>query len=289
LRYLLLLLMFQPLCTLADTPPATFMHRIDAGTFDARGWAVAESTNGGFAVQMPGPFNDFSVAGDPDGIADRIEGVGGKAPNGIVFTALKLVYKSPATAKEEFAKFKSGEGLPSPKISPAVVSGLDALDISFADEKSATNERIIIDGESIFTLTVEWPTDKSVPALAMYLPFLESFKLLPKVAPRLEDPGIWQHEQLNETFMRTLTKELCMKKTIATLSRYGCATKQCLVNVGGATADCITWAKGDKAEFCATYDNRYVTRSCGAGGLDQSRCELLDAIRRGTCAPPPAK
>jgi hypothetical protein len=289
LRYVLLLLMFQPLCALADTPPATFMHRIDAGSFDVRGWALAESTNGGFSVQMPGPFNDFSVSGDPDGVADRIEGLGGKAPNGIVFSALKLLYKSPATASDEFAKFKSGEGLPSPKITPAVVNRLDAVDISFADEKSSTNERIIIDGANIFTLTVEWPTDKSAPALAVYLPFLESFKILPKTAPRLEEPSIWQHEQLNETFMRTLTKDLCMKKTIATLSRSGCATKQCLAYVSGATGDCVTWAKGDQAEFCATYDNRDVTRSCGAGGLDQSRCELLAVIERGICAPPPAK
>jgi hypothetical protein len=289
LKYLLLLLMFQPLCAVADAPPSTFMHRLDAGNFDARGWAVAESTNGGFSVQMPGPFNDFSVSGDPEGVAERIEGIGGKAPNGIVFTALKLVYKNPGTASEEYTKFKSGEGLPSAKIAPAVVNRLDAVDISFADETSSTNERIVLDGESIFTLTVEWPTAKSTPALAMYLPFVESFKILPKTAPRIEDPGIWQHEQLNQTYMRTLTKDVCMKKTIATLSRFGCATQQCRVNVGGATGDCLTWAKGDKAEFCATYDNRYLAKSCGPGGLDKDRCALLDVVKRGLCATPPAQ
>ena len=289
MRFLVLLLILQPLGALADTPAATFMHRIDAGVFDARGWALAESTNGGFSVQMPGPFNDFSVSADPGGVADRIEGIGGKAPNGIVFTALKLIYKSPATASDEFAKFKSGDGLPSPKINPVVIGHLDAVDISFAEETSSTNERIVLDGENIFTLTVEWPTAKATPALAMYLPFVESFKILPKTPPRIEDPPIWQHEQLNEAYMRTLTKELCMKKTIATLSRAGCATQQCLANVGGATGDCLTWAKGDKAEFCASYDSRYVARSCAPGGLDKGRCALLDVVKRGMCATPPAK
>ncbi len=289
LRLALLLLLCRPMCALADTAPVTLMHRIDAGAFDARGWALAESTNGGFSVQMPGPFSDFSVHGDPEGIADHLEGIGGKAPNGIVFTALKLIYKNAQVAAAEFEKFKAGEGFPTPRINPVTVAGLEAVDISYGDDMSSADVRVIHNGQNVYTLTVEWPAGKAAPALALYQPFIQSFRILPNSAPRVEEPTIWQHDQLNQTFMRTISKDMCMKKTLATLSRAGCATKQCLVNVGGATADCITWAVGDKAEFCATYPARYSQSACDAGGLDAKRCALLDEVRRGVCAAPAGK
>jgi hypothetical protein len=286
LRYGLLLLMFAPLGVLADTGSTTVMHRIDAGLFDSSGWALAESTNGSFAVRMPGPFNDFSVSGGPDDIADHIEGIGGKAPNGIVFTALKLLYNTKGTASAEFESFKGGADLPSAKVKSVTLAGLQALDISYGDEKSSTNERVILDGETLFTLTVQWPGAEATPALAMVQPFLESFRVMPKTAPRIENPTIWQHDQLNQNFMRTLTKDVCMKKTIATLSRYGCATQQCLANVAGATGDCLTWASGETAAFCAAYDSSYVDKACAPGGLDKDRCTLLNNVKRGLCSPP---
>ena len=233
MRYILLLLAFQPLYALADADTPPLMHRIDAGLFNVNGWTVAESTNGDFSVQMPGPFSDFSMTGGPTAIADHMEGIGGKAPNGIVFTAMKLLYDTKGTASAEFEKFKNGEGLPSPVVKPTTTAGgLPALDISYADENMATNQRIILAGEDLFTLTIEWPAGRGALAVAMYQPFVESFRVLPKTAPKAENPTIWQHDQLNLAFMRTLTKDACMKKTIATLSHWGCASQQCRVNVG---------------------------------------------------------
>src|SRR5580658_4246676 len=118
LKYLLLLLMLQPLAAFGDADTSTVMHRIFAGTFDASGWAVAESTNGAFSVKMPGPFNDFSVAGNPSDLTARVEGIAGKAPNGITFTALKQVYKVKGTASAQFDTFKDGGGLPGATVRP---------------------------------------------------------------------------------------------------------------------------------------------------------------------------
>jgi hypothetical protein len=283
LRYVFLLLMGLPLLASADPAVSTFMHRIDAGSFDSTGWALAESTNGGFSVRMPGPFNDFTVSGDPAGVAERMEGLGGKAPNGTVFTAIRLFYKTKGTASSEFEKFKNGEGLPSAKVTATTVAGLAALDISYADDATAANERVILAGEDLVTLTIQAPLTASAPAQAMYQPFADSFRMLTLGAPRKEDPSIWQHDQLNEGFMRKLTKDICMKKTLATLSRSGCATQQCLAAVGGATGNCVTWASGDTAKFCATYQSQYMDTSCGAGGLDAGRCTLLNAVKRGIC------
>jgi hypothetical protein len=282
-----LVLLALPLCALGQSAPPTLMHRIVAGSFDSSGWALAESTNGDFSIEMPGPYNDFTVLGDPDGVAERIEGIGGKAPNGIAFSALKMIYKTKGTANTEFEKFKKGEGLPSAKVTPVTISGLQALDIAFTDEASSASERVILVGEDLFTLTVEWPVAESTPALAMFKPFVDSFKVLPRSAARIEDPTIWQHDQLNEKFMRTLSKDMCMKKTIATLSRSGCTTRQCQASVGGATGQCVSLATGNLAEFCAAYDTRYIGKFCAPGGLDQDRCKFLAVVKGGFCTTAP--
>lgn len=289
MRYSWLAVILIPLCAFGDASPTTLMHRIDAGNFDSSGWALAESTNGNFSVRMPGPFNDFSVTGDSSGIADTIEGIGGKAPNGLVFTAMKLLYNAKGMAATEYQRQKSGEGLPSPTIKSAPFNGYESLDIVYFDGGVETHERVIDAGETLFTLTVQSPAAKASSAEALFEPFVASFKVLPDAAPRVENPTIWQHSELNQAYMRTLTKDACIKKTVATLSRSGCATKQCLASVGGATGDCITWASGDTAQFCATYESRYIDKNCGPGGLDIGRCSLLRVVKAGVCDKPPAK
>jgi hypothetical protein len=291
LKYLLLVLMLQPLVVYADADTSTVMHRIFAGTFDATGWTLAESTNGAFSVKMPGPFNDFSVASSPSDITARIEGIAGKAPNGITFTALKQVYKAKGTASAQFDTFKDGGGLPGAMVRPVPTpGGFHAWDIAYGDDASAGVERVILVGENLFILNVEWPDAKSTAAGGLLKPFIESFKVLPETAPKAENPTIWQENELNETFMRTLTKEACMKKTIATLSRSGCVTKECLAAIGGATGNCLSWTSGDTAQFCVSYDSRYTDKLCGpGGGFDEGRCTFLNIVKRGLCDKQPNK
>jgi hypothetical protein len=277
--------MLQPLAAFGDADTSTVMHRIYAGKFDASGWAVAESTNGDFSVNMPGPFNDFSVASSPSDITERIEGIGGKAPNGISFSALKQVYREKGTASAQFDTFKSGGGLPGATVRPVTPGGgFHAWDIAYGDDASAGIERVILAGESLFTLTVEWPNAKANAAVGLIKQFIESFKVLPETTPKIENPTIWQQDELNETFMRTLTKDACMKKTIATLSRSGCATKGCLAAMGGATGNCLTWASGATEQFCASYGSRYTDKLCGsAGTFDTGRCSFLNIVKSGLC------
>jgi hypothetical protein len=281
--------MLVPLLAVGATPPKTVMHRLDAGVFDSAGWARAESTNGDFSVLMPGPFNDFTVLGDSAGIADHMEGIGGRAPNGIVFTALKYVYVTKGTAGSELAKYRTGDGLPSASIKPAEVSGNAGLDITYADGDLSVHEVVVIAGEALYTLTVEWPATAAGPAKTMFSPFVNSFRILPNTPPRVENPPIWQHDELNQTYMRSITKDSCIKKTVATLSRSSCGTQQCLAAVGGATGDCVTWASGDTTEFCATFDSRYIDKNCGSDGLDKGRCSLLRGVKSGVCEKAPAK
>jgi hypothetical protein len=291
LKYLLLVLMLQPVVVFGDADTATLMHRIYAGKFDASGWALAESTNGAFSVKMPGPFNDFSVASSPSDITERIEGIGGKAPNGISFSALKQVYREPGTASAQFDTFKNGGGLPGATVRPVTPGGgFHAWDIAYGDGVSGGIERVILAGEYLFTLTVEWPDAKADVAVGLIKPFIESFKVLPETAPKTENPTIWQQSELNETFMRTLTKDACMQKTIATLSRSGCVTKGCVAAMGGATGNCLTWASGGTEQFCASYASRYTDKLCGSGGaFDPGRCAFLNIVKSGLCDKHPSK
>lgn len=289
MRTALLVLLLAPACVLAAGPPTTLMHRFNAGRFDSHGWAVAESTNGDFAVLMPGPFNDFSVHGDPNGVAERIEGVGGKAPDGTSFSALKMLYKAKGKAQSEFDKYKAGEGLPAAKVTAATLPGYMAVDISYHDGDMSASERVILAGEVLYTLTIEWPQAADKSAAAMQHPFIDSFRVLPKSPPAIENPTIWQRDQLNETFMRSLTKDVCMKKTVATISRSGCITQQCMASIAQATGDCVTRAAGDSREFCSTYNTRYLDPLCNSGGLDPSHCTFLGIVRKAICESAPAK
>lgn len=54
---------------LSSSATSLVMHRERVGNQDARGWSEAKSSKGGFAVSLPGLFNDFSVnALNPKGV-----------------------------------------------------------------------------------------------------------------------------------------------------------------------------------------------------------------------------
>jgi hypothetical protein len=85
---------------------------------------------------------------------------------------------------------------------------------------------------------------------------------------------VWKQEQLNETYMRSLTKDQCMKKTINTI-RDVCKSDNCIKIMAGVSGDCVTWASGDKRSFCKEYRNRYTKTYCLSGELDAKRCMLV--------------
>lgn len=71
-----------------NSGPVMTMHRVQAGKPDQKGWCVAESTNGGFVVELPGLFNDFTQIGKAtDGAVVTISTVGMRTPGGIKYSA----------------------------------------------------------------------------------------------------------------------------------------------------------------------------------------------------------
>jgi hypothetical protein len=84
----------------------------------------------------------------------------------------------------------------------------------------------------------------------------------------------WTQQELNERFMRSMSKDQCMAKTVASL-KTGCQSNECLKTLAGITGDCITWAKGDSKEFCEAYTQNYLGRYCASKELDARSCMLL--------------
>jgi hypothetical protein len=88
------------------------------------------------------------------------------------------------------------------------------------------------------------------------------------------EPNEWKREELTEKFMRSLSKDQCMAKTVASL-KVGCHTEDCLKTLSGITGDCVTWARGDSETFCKSYVENYLSRYCASNELDARRCIVL--------------
>lgn len=94
---------------------------------------------------------------------------------------------------------------------------------------------------------------------------------------------VWVQEQLNEPYMRFLSKDECMIKTIKTLS--ACTNDSCIKNMGGVLGDCVTWASGDEKNFCKNFEEKYLQTYCYSGYLDDKRCMVLQVLYQVVCIP----
>ena len=95
-----------------------------------------------------------------------------------------------------------------------------------------------------------------------------------------EEP--WRQAQLNEAFMRSLSKHQCVLKTIRTL-KDKCRDNQCVLMMSGVMGDCVEWGSGDMRALCADYDKKYIARYCGSGYLSMEGCKLLSVHKEVAC------
>lgn len=84
----------------------------------------------------------------------------------------------------------------------------------------------------------------------------------------------WTQPQLNMPYMRALTKDQCVQKTIHTLKSI-CVDDQCLKTMAGVMGDCVEWAKGNMTSFCKIYTSRYEPAFCAVDTYDKKRCLFM--------------
>lgn len=116
--------------------------------------------------------------------------------------------------------------------------------------------------------------------------WIESYKHYQELAhaksEQREGNGVWSQGLLNEAYMRSLTKDECMSRTIETL-RSVCKSDGCIKTMGGIVGDCVMLASGDTIRFCADYDAKYTPSFCLQGSFDEKRCYLIKVGKKVLC------
>lgn len=166
------------MCGCKHQPAGIIMHRTQAGTPDQSGWVTAESTGGKFSVKLPLPFNDFTVEeNDSSSLTRKVEVVGCKSTEGIKFSASKIFYKSPGTAAKQFEKLKSGDGLPGAIVTRGQVNGYESYDVTIGDASVMAKQRMVLVGDEIYLLIVEWPVGQQTLANSLAARFFDSLSV----------------------------------------------------------------------------------------------------------------
>jgi hypothetical protein len=112
---------------------------------------------------------------------------------------------------------------------------------------------------------------------ALAVPKAASDENIPEPPPPTQS---WTQDELTEEYMRSLTKDQCMEKTISYLE--ACSSDQCLKNAAGISGDCIEFSEGNNEEFCSDYDSRYRQEYCGKDA-SSAICNLLSVLDEVIC------
>lgn len=91
----------------------------------------------------------------------------------------------------------------------------------------------------------------------------------------------WIQEQLDETYMRSLSKNECMSKTINSLKV--CNSDHCIKTMAGVTGDCLVSSSGKMEIFCKNYKEKYIKPYCLSKYFDDRTCRLFYAIDEVSC------
>ena len=140
-------------------PPGMTMHRIQAGSLDASGWAVAESTHGAFAVKIPCTFNDFSMdqsaANTP---VIKSYTLGCLRPDKRKFSATRIQYRNGAKdARSFFENNAKGEGRPGAHISRSTYKDMPVVDIAIENKALCGFLRYVLAHDDVLLLATEAP------------------------------------------------------------------------------------------------------------------------------------
>ena len=86
--------------------------------------------------------------------------------------------------------------------------------------------------------------------------------------------GAWTQAEMTESYMRQLTKDQCMEKTVNLLKT--CDSQNCVNTMAAVIGDCVTLAEGDMDEFCENYRERYMVKYCLSGELSGMGCAVVE-------------
>jgi hypothetical protein len=164
--------------TKANSPTIT-MHQQLAGELDESGWTNAVSTEGGYMVRIPTKYNDITaVQQQPDSVVDRSHTISALTVQGVKFTATRIHYKPDNKgARAQFEKFKVSAGkLRYKSVKPMKMNGNEAMEGEVVTARSTMIQRVILLGDDLFMMIVEYPKAQEAVAKRQIPTFFDSVK-----------------------------------------------------------------------------------------------------------------
>jgi hypothetical protein len=146
----------------AQIAPRVTVQRENAGTLNADGWIVAESTEGKFAVDLPSPFKDFSVSDPESSPVLKTYFVGSTTSDNVRFFAMRVKYRTSSYASLVVARLETGEGVPGKVVSLEKLQhlGYRAVSIMMWKPDVFLAQQTHLVGEDTVTLMIEGPIGK---------------------------------------------------------------------------------------------------------------------------------
>ncbi|MEZ4599015.1 MAG: hypothetical protein R2940_04415 [Syntrophotaleaceae bacterium] len=156
------------------------MHRIQSGEIDQSGWSTAESTRGGFSVQLPGKFNDFTIemlANDGTPIFNHT--VGAITAEGVKFGASCIISDKYKSQKDSVNLFTDSIKETSRFFEKSLVryQGLEGAEVHCGNGVTNAYFRVFQDEHKLYFLIVDYPPVFEKEMLAHAMKFLHSFKI----------------------------------------------------------------------------------------------------------------
>lgn len=179
----LLLVLCGPVATLiaADATPMT-MHRRQAGELDGNGWTLAVSTEGKFSVQMPMPFNDFTVTANKSTDAvSRIDVIGSQSEEGIKISATRARFRTAGGGSQQFEKIRRIGMWQAGATKPVSFdfNGYPAVAQQVGNDSSQAYSRTLLVGDDVVTLIIEFPVAHRLVVDKLSRSFFDSLVILP--------------------------------------------------------------------------------------------------------------
>jgi hypothetical protein len=159
--------------------PTINMHQRLAGELDENGWTTAVSTEGRFLVRVPTKYNDFRAVHDvPNSVVEHSDNISALTMQAVKFTAIRIHYKpGNSGARAQFEKFKVSAGkLRYKSLKPMKMNGNDALEGEVVTARATMVQRVILLGEDLFMMIVEYPKAQEVVAKRQIPMFFDSVK-----------------------------------------------------------------------------------------------------------------
>lgn len=92
----------------------------------------------------------------------------------------------------------------------------------------------------------------------------------------------WTRAELDETFMRSITRSQCVAKTLDTFKLQCGEDAKCLMTFSDVMGDCLAWAANDVGPMC-TYLPSQAGPRCRSHDLNAMHCELLQRVTDSFC------